>query len=136
MSRNLEHFGVKGMRWGVRRARRQEEKAIRKDYSARFKSQLEVERVRIQPQVDKHLAIADKLYRTHSFDADDGGGGLTLKDVSAGKQYMKQFDAIDKLQFDATVRASKTVVDAMVKDYGNVKVKQLISPPVSNELDL
>ena len=126
----LEHFGVKGMRWGHRRS---EKKLLKSEYRDRYKEALADEERKIASKVDHHLNSAKKLASQYDFDKDDGGGGSTKASRDAGKKYVDHFSSIDRLQLDAERNATRTAVKSMVDKYGEVKISQILSKRTMSE---
>ena len=121
----LAHYGVKGMRWGVRRARRQERNAIKQEYKQSVRTEHAKELAKREPQIKKLRDEAITLAKTHNFDADDGGGGLTNKDAAAGKRYMKKYLKIEQLEYDAEDAAVRNATKQLLEIHGKQKLKDL-----------
>ena len=125
----LAHYGVKGMRWGVRKERRQQRRAIKGERKQRLQEELANEMAARQPKIAALTAQANRLAYTHNFDYDDGGGGLTAKDRAAGKRYMKLHEKIFDEETATEVAAYETVAKELLDKYGATKLKELRIKP-------
>lgn len=125
----LIHYGVQGMRWGVRKERRQERSAIKSERKQRLKEELANEMTSRQPKIAALTAQANRLAYTHDFDYDDGGGGRTAKDRAAGKRYVKLQEKIFDEESAAEVAAYETVAKELLDKYGATKLKELRVKP-------
>lgn len=117
----LAHFGIKGMRWGVRRA---EKKQLKSELKKTYTTELANEMRKRQPTIDALIKEADNLYKTHSFDGDDGGGGKTAKDRQAGKQYMKLLERADGEERAAERAASEAATKKFIEVHGSEKLSE------------
>ena len=118
----LEHFGTKGMKWGVRR---QEKKAIKADFRKSLYSETKKELLKRKPAMDALENQAMDLAKHHTFDHDDGGGGPTAKDRAAGAKYMSLSDKHHQHELDAEDAARATVVNHMLSIHGKQKLTDL-----------
>ena len=135
----LNHHGVKGMKWGVRKEQssgmsRSEKKALRKDIAGYRKKQMaayDKKRQKVEASgVDNSKKIkalekrAEYLYKKYNFDGDDGGGGKTAADNKAGKEYADiYFNKIPKLESQQSPRWThndhvRYVNNKVLKKYG------------------
>lgn len=101
----LYHYGVKGMKWGVRKAIRKDERQFIKEEHDRFEKKYNVQEKRDE---------AVEYGRKHKLDLDDGGGGSTR----AGKKYMKMWEDIDVLEKKVLEDAKKYTNERLIKKYG------------------
>lgn len=121
----LSHYGVKGMRWGVRKARRQERNEIKEDFKQRVRTEHAKELAKRSPKINALKTQTQELARSNNFDLDDGGGGRTKKDQAAGKRYMDKWDQIEKLELDAEDAAVRNATKQLLEIHGAKKLKDL-----------
>lgn len=136
----LMHYGVKGMKWGVRHDRnpdgsltRYGKKQKRKEISAYRKSQInqyESRKAKVKANAPDNSEQIKKLYKQvsdlatkYDFDQDDGGGGSTPASRKAGAQYMKLWDRIEYLEDQQSGRYTRSdhqryVNNQLLKKYG------------------
>lgn len=128
----LYHYGIKGMKWGVRRfqnkngsltpagKKRVSNKEIRNEQQRVYNKEYK--------KLQKEYGIAEKQKqafaygRKHKLDLDDGGGGSQ----KAGREYMSKMEEIDKLIDRAETEASKRAVQHIVDTYGEKKYKAVV----------
>lgn len=139
MNDYLEHYGIKGMHWGIRRFQnadgsltpagkkryysRDELKGIRADKSIKYKEFLEKDPDYLKAR--KLEKQAYELSNKYDFDADDGGGGTTRADQAAGRKYMSLWDEAFLLDDSAEVNSRKKVEQYIKDTYGSVAIEQL-----------
>lgn len=143
-SEELKHYGVLGMRWGVRKARYYERKAqkyknwvetktgadkkasymLQTDYEQRRKAVVE----KLRKKSSEKLAKYYKSYKKNQMSADRKylsaqrkQYGLLANETKAGKQYAKA----DKTQYRASRAAykGKRFYDEMVRAYKDVGIE-------------
>lgn len=118
----LEHFGTKGMKWGVRRKERKAVKSRRREIvtSERKKADLKTRK-----ETADLRAKAMGLAKKYDFDQDDGGGGTTRDSKKAGAQYMKLWDKVYEIEMKNRNEAGQNVTKRMLKEFGEQKLKDL-----------
>lgn len=121
----LQHYGIKGMRWGVRKARRQERNEIKEDFKQRVRTEHTKELAKRSPKINALKTQTQELARSNNFDLDDGGGGRTKKDQAAGKRYMDKWYQIEKLEWDAEDAAVRNATKQLLEIHGAKKLKDL-----------
>lgn len=138
MSSYLEHHGILGMKWGVRRYQNKDGSltpAGKKRYSRAELDSIRNEKneyIRNAQKNDprrKEMTRIEKeardLASKYDFDQDDGGGGTTEADKAAGRKYWELWEEYgylqDAIDGDAGEKATKHILDK----YGDVAIKQL-----------
>lgn len=141
----LAHHGVKGQKWGVRRYQNPDGSltpAGKKRYGTveNFKRQTasykeiknfktntmnreeQKENSKIKSQKLELEKKAYALAKKYDFDGDDGGGGSTKESRKAGREYMKIWEKIEKLENDAYFNAQDNTTKALIDKYGNERM--------------
>lgn len=134
----LQHHGIKGMKWGVRRF--QNEDGSLTPAGKRRYSRAELKDIRNEKREYLHKAYeqnadykkarqlenqAYELARKYNFDSDDGGGGRTKADQAAGRKYMQLWNDIAILEDNAEVDSRKAAEKYIIDKYGRMAVYQL-----------
>lgn len=139
----LYHWGIKGMKWGVRRFQSkdgsltaagkkrysnkeisQDKTAIRKELASHGGSNLTGEAKKAYDENQKIEKQILHLLDKYEFDADDGGGGRTAADRKAGQKYM---ELSEKYQYNDNIISSerdKQVAQKLVEKYGEKRIEQ------------
>ena len=135
----LEHHGIKGQKWGVRRFQNEDgslTSAGAKRYgfegTGKTRKELNSERVKLyedkykelDKDIEKHRQAAIKYGEKNGLDLDDGGGG-NGKDPNAGSRYMKMWEKIGDMEDRASEEASRWAEDAFITKYGKETVDKL-----------
>lgn len=127
----LCHFGIKGMKWGVRRyqnkdgsltpagkrrvsnaeVRNKREEALQKEYK----------KLNRQYGINEKKEEAIAYGKKYNLDLDDGGGG----NVKAGRKYRSMWNEINALEDKASFEASKRATQYIIDTYGEKKVKSV-----------
>ena len=100
----LAHYGVKGMKWGVRHEKKRDIKRTKKKLMSmkEYEKQSEIYKSKNpskqQGKIRELQKQANELARKYDFDQDDGGGGSTLESQKAGQKYMAIWNDIEQLQ--------------------------------------
>lgn len=129
-SLSLEHHGIKGQRWGVRRfqnedgsltsaGKRRQRKKIKSEQAQIEKS--EYKRLLKEYDVDGKSNAAYEYGQRHGLDLDDGGGGSQR----AGRKYMSMWDEIEALDDKALYNAEKLAREAVVNKFGEQTIKEI-----------
>lgn len=142
----IEHHGVKGMKWGVRkdpessgmtgrqkRLKRKEIKAYRnkllsdpkysyENMKKRVKLTAEKNQLKNKTKIEKLTREAQDLARRYDFDQDDGGGGSTRASQKAGKQYINIWNRIEYLESQGDSTYTQMQHAKYVHDLVNKKV--------------
>lgn len=143
----LHHFGVKGMKWGVRKNRSGKTKSkreIRKENreAARKKNnptgistrKLIKERVRIAEEehikakkdiektINKELTDLANFAKKNGLDQDDGGGGNNEK---ASREYQRRLSDLEYRTYDLTRTINARTSRRLIEEYGDTAVKRI-----------
>lgn len=135
----LEHHGIKGQRWGVRRFQNKDGSytdAGKKRYgfegTGKSRKELNSERQSLYREkyneltrdLDKLKSDAINYGLKNGLDLDDGGGG-NGRDKNAGQKYMKMWERIEDLETEATIRANQYANEKFIERYGKQTVNKL-----------
>src|SRR5699024_2260529 len=146
----LQHFGVKGMKWGVRKKREtkgnkaKSKREIRKENRelARKKNnptgistrKLIKERVRIAEEehvkakkdieetINKELTDLANFAKKNGLDQDDGGGGNNEK---ASREYQRRLSDLEYRTYDLTRTINARTSRRLIEEYGDTAVKSI-----------
>ena len=135
----LEHHGIKGQRWGVRRFQNKDGSytdAGKKRYgfegTGKSRKELNSERQSLYREkyneltrdLDKLKSDAINYGLKNGLDLDDSGGG-NGRDKNAGQKYMKMWERIEDLETEATIRANQYANEKFIERYGKQTVNKL-----------
>ena len=135
----LEHHGIKGQRWGVRRFQNKDGSytdAGKKRYgfegTGKSRKELNSERQSLYREkyneltrdLDKLKSDAINYGLKNGLDLDDGGGG-NGRDKNAGQKYMKMWERIEDLETEVTIRANQYANEKFIERYGKQTVNKL-----------
>lgn len=118
----LEHYGVLGMKWGVRKERKvakNRRKEIAKEERKKADARAEKEAA---PLIKKANALASK----YNLDADDGGGhDGSPAAKKAQKTYMDLGEKIFAIEEKQSNEAAKRISERLIKEFGEERLKEL-----------
>ena len=139
----LYHWGVKGMKWGVRRYQnadgsltpkgkkrytnkeiRQDRDAIRKELASHGGSNLTGDAKKAYNENQEIEKRIDHLLKNYEFDGDDGGGGRTAADRKAGQEYMELSEKYARNDDIISAQRHKQVSQKLVEKYGEKRINQ------------
>ncbi len=139
----LYHWGVKGMKWGVRRYQnadgtltdkgkkrysnkeiRQDKKQIRKDLESQGGRNLTGDAKKAYDENQKLEKRINHLLENYEFDGDDGGGGRTAADRKAGAEYMSLNEKYYRNEHIIDAQRNKQVSQKLIDKYGEQRMNQ------------
>ena len=133
MNNELYHYGVPGMKWGVRKRITRDqynEISYKRDSLLKSETKALYKQHGLKQKYDEAYKYAEK----HHLDMDDGGGGS----VKAGNKYLEMIEYAEKLEETLDVEASKKVTEKLIKEYGketidsfNKKKKRIVGGQIA-----
>ncbi len=130
MTIEIYHSGIKGMKWGVRRYQNKDG-SLTPAGKKRQRQEIKDERKRLEKseydRLVKEYDISGKTNaaiaygKKHKLDLDDGGGGS----AKAGREYMKMWNDIEKLDSKALQRAKKYARNEVSRKFGEQTIKDI-----------
>ena len=126
----LMHYGVKGMRWGVRRAKKKAERLDRKDerYVKKHVSGFDLSSKESRKKAGKEIDASNKAWHDY-MNSMNTNGRTHSKSIKAYKKWQKAHaDMMTKLVSDVKLpsgRKMKYLADAM-GTYGNMKYYEFV----------
>ena len=114
----LEHYGVKGMKWGHRKS-----KISGKEVQSYHRAQRKASSQSLDKKykVDELRKEAIDYARRNHLDYYDGSGGS----VKAGQTYMKKWEKIEDLEIRIYQESNKKAADAVLQKYGDQGLSQM-----------
>ncbi len=139
----LQHFGIKGMKWGVRRYQNSDGSLTNAGKKRVSNKEIRQDRDIISKEIASHggrnlTGDAKKAYYenqeiekrinhlldNYEFDGDDGGGGRTDADRKAGKEYMELSEKYMHNDSIISAQRNKQISQALVDKYGEKRINQ------------